>query len=185
MGKSWDTPNMDSEQGKSKCPIFKLSQVRDSLWTCPCVYPHVLYSFILLINTLFVSLLSIFVGIIFMQSHRASALSLTTGLVAKIWSQLNLNHWPGTEGLLQAAAGWGPLGSIPIKHNFNYFFLQKVCEKSWKYFFSVMMLNVSFTSICIWKKILIGLLCHCTVNWWYPFVIKAMPKGYHANCLKK
>ena len=54
------------------------------LWAYPCVYLHVLYSFFLLINTLLVSLLSIFVGILFLQSCRARALSLTTGLVARI-----------------------------------------------------------------------------------------------------
>ena len=39
----------------------------------------------LLINTLLVSLLSVFVGILFLQSCRARALSLTFGLVASIW----------------------------------------------------------------------------------------------------
>ena len=38
----------------------------------------------LLINTLLVSLLSVFVGILFLQSRRARALSLTAGLVARI-----------------------------------------------------------------------------------------------------
>ena len=37
-----------------------------------------------LINTLLVSLLSVFVGILFLQSLRTGAMSLTTGLVARI-----------------------------------------------------------------------------------------------------
>ena len=44
---------------------------------------HTYYTSFFLINTLLVSLLSVFVGILFLQSHRARALSLTTGLVAR------------------------------------------------------------------------------------------------------
>ena len=62
---------------------FKLPRGRDSLWAHLCVYPLVLYSF-LLINTLLVSLLSVFLGILFLQSRRARTLSLTPGLVAGI-----------------------------------------------------------------------------------------------------
>ena len=44
------------------------------LSVCLYVYPHILYS-LLLINSLLVSLLSIFVRILFTQSQRARALS--------------------------------------------------------------------------------------------------------------
>ena len=72
-----------------------------ALWACPCGYPHALY-FILLINRLH--------GNSLLQSQRARALSLTTGLVARIRLSLfqpNLSLWPGTETLLQAAADQG------------------------------------------------------------------------------
>ena len=108
MGKSRDTPNKDFEPGKSKwlaifqslkkkkiwpketqkeCPVKVIQTATRaplSPWALPCVYPHVLYFFFLLINTLLVSLLSIFAGILLLQSHRARALSLTTGLVPRI-----------------------------------------------------------------------------------------------------
>ena len=50
-----------------------------------CVSIHYMYLFFLLINPLLVLLLSIFVGILFLQSQQARALPLTTGLVARIW----------------------------------------------------------------------------------------------------
>ena len=62
----------------------------------------------------FVSLLFIFVGIIFLQSWRARALSLSTGLVARIWCShfqelTSVSGW-GTEVLLQkGTAGQGRL----------------------------------------------------------------------------
>ena len=76
-----------SKETWKKCPINVIQaamRVRLSLWARPRVYPHILYSFFLLINTLLVSLLSVFVGILFLQSRTARALSLTTGLVARI-----------------------------------------------------------------------------------------------------
>ena len=85
-----------------KCPIKVIqtaTRVWLSLWACLCIYPHLLYSFLLLINTLLVSLLSVFVGIIFLQSHRARALSLPTGLVARIqcFHHLDLTSISGRE----------------------------------------------------------------------------------------
>ena len=74
-----------SKETQKKCPIKVIQTATRawlSLWARLCVYPHVLYFFFLLINTLLVSLLSVFVGIPFLQSHRARALSLTTGLLA-------------------------------------------------------------------------------------------------------
>ena len=65
--------------------------------------------FFLLINTLLVSLLSVFVEILFLQSQKGQ------GLVTDHWSsgsgsvlsplRPDLSLWPGTETPLQAAAG--------------------------------------------------------------------------------
>lgn len=65
----------------------RLSDV--SLWVCP---QTVLYSS-LPINTSLVSLLSVFVRILCLQSWRARALSLTIGLVASIGA-LTTMTWP-------------------------------------------------------------------------------------------
>ena len=45
--------------------------------SCPCVYPHILYSFSHLINTLLASLLSIFVETLFCKVKGPGPLSLT------------------------------------------------------------------------------------------------------------
>ena len=87
---SWDISNTASGPGKSRwmskgnpeeMPHKTDSNYPEattlSLWSCPCVYPHALFFF--QINSLLVSLFSIFVGIL-----RVRALSLTTG-VARIW----------------------------------------------------------------------------------------------------
>ena len=58
-------------------------KVRLSNWVCPCVYPCILYSFFPP-NKYFVTLLSIIVRILFLQSSRARTLSLTISLVAGI-----------------------------------------------------------------------------------------------------
>ena len=50
-----------------------------------------LYLFSLLINTLLVSLLFVFVGILFCKVQEPGPLSLTTGLVVKIWHSQHLN----------------------------------------------------------------------------------------------
>ena len=60
------------------------------VWTCPLLL-------FLLINTL-LSLLSVSVRILFLQSQRARAWSLTTGLVARI----QLSH----RGDLTSISGW-------------------------------------------------------------------------------
>ena len=56
-----------------------------SLWICPCVYPHILYSFFP--PNKYFTCLSTFClcGNSFLQSRRVRALSLPTGPVAKIW----------------------------------------------------------------------------------------------------
>ena len=67
----------------------------------------------LLINSLSISLLSIFVGILFCKAKGPGPLPLTTGLVARIWCShwhdLTLISGSETETLLQATAGWGHL----------------------------------------------------------------------------
>ena len=50
-----------------------------------CVYPRVLYSFFLLINTFTCFTTFRLCGNSFLQSRRARALSLTAGLVVRIW----------------------------------------------------------------------------------------------------
>ena len=100
MGESWDISNMDCEPGKStrlakgnpeEMPHKSNWNCHNGttqgllLWVCPCVYPHGLYCFFLLINTLLVSLLSIFVEILFCKTKETGPLSLTNGLVARIW----------------------------------------------------------------------------------------------------
>ena len=55
-----------------------------SFWVCPCVHPQVL-CFFLLINTLPALLLSVLVEILFCRPEGLGLLSLTTGLVARIW----------------------------------------------------------------------------------------------------
>ena len=59
MGRSWDIPNMEVNQGNqndlpkeiwTKCPIKVIQtamrlQLGGSFWVCPCLYPHILYSF--------------------------------------------------------------------------------------------------------------------------------------------
>ena len=88
MGGSWDIQNRDSEPSKSKdrtkkprrkapCKWFNLPQG----WyfvTVSLSLPTYLYSS-LPINTFLVSLLSVFVGILCLQSWRARALSLLFG----------------------------------------------------------------------------------------------------------
>ena len=76
------------KETQKKCPIKVIqtaTRARHCLSEPARVSIHTYCTFFLLINTLLVSLLSIFVGILFWQSHRARALSLTTGLVARIW----------------------------------------------------------------------------------------------------
>ena len=50
-----------------------------------CVSTHTYCILCLQINTVFVSLLSIFVGIFFSKAEGPGPLSLTTGIAAKIW----------------------------------------------------------------------------------------------------
>lgn len=134
MGGAFDTSKMNSELGKSEwlakwkwkershksnsnCHKGTTQQV--CLWVCWCVYPHILYSLFLLINTLLLSLLSLFVGILLLQSWKARSWSLTTGLVAKIWcsysGDLTSLSGGGSEALLQATAVQGLLTSPSVE----------------------------------------------------------------------
>ena len=71
-----------------KCPIKVIQTATtgkiQGLWVCPYVYPHVLYSFFLLINILLASLLSIFVEILLWKAEGPELSSLTTSLAASI-----------------------------------------------------------------------------------------------------
>ena len=73
-----------------------------SLWVCLCAYPHIPYSFSL--NTWLVSLLSIFVAILFCKAKGPGPLLLTTGLAARI--RCSHCHDPA-QAPLQVVAGWG------------------------------------------------------------------------------
>lgn len=130
MGGSFDIPKMDSEPGKSewlaKWKWKEMSHKSNSnchkgasqqvcLWVCWCVYPHILYSLFLIINTLLLSLLSLFVEILLLQSWKARSWSLTIGLVARIWcsysGDLTSLSCGGSETLLQVTAVQGLLTS--------------------------------------------------------------------------
>ena len=97
MGDSWGKPNTDSEPVKSKwlpketqkkCPITMIQtatrvQLRVSLRVLPCVCPHVLYFFPP--NKYFTGFTAFHLcGNSFLQSWRARALSLITGLMVGI-----------------------------------------------------------------------------------------------------
>ena len=92
------------KETRKKCPMRVIQTATrpglgDSLWVCLCVYPYVLYSSPL--NKYFTtSLLSIFVGIFFCKAKRPGPLSLTTGLVGRIWSFHCRN--------LTSVSGWEP-----------------------------------------------------------------------------
>ena len=99
MGGSWDIPNMACEPGKPKWLSEETSHKSNSSchkghvsaspplspWVCPCIYPHVLYIFSLLINIWLPSLLPVFVEIPFCKAEGPGPLSLATGLVARVW----------------------------------------------------------------------------------------------------
>ena len=110
-----------AEETWKKCPIKVIQTIfatqQLSLWGCPCVSLHVLYFFSLLINTLLVSLLSAFVGILFQQRQKTRDFSLITGLVDRIRCSHNHNLTSisvrGTKDLLQAAAGQSHSRSTP------------------------------------------------------------------------
>ena len=82
MGGSWDIPNTDSEPGKSKWlakgNLEEMPHISDlnyhagttlSLSSPVCLATHTLLFFFLLINTSLVSLLSVFVGILFCKAE--------------------------------------------------------------------------------------------------------------------
>ena len=93
-GGSWDMPNTDSESGKPKWQAkgnpAEMFHRSDSdyhkgmtLLVYLCVYPHILYTFSP--SKYFICFISFCLcGNSFLKSWRARALSLTTGLVARI-----------------------------------------------------------------------------------------------------
>ena len=124
MGESWDISNTDPEPRESKWlakgthkkshiqVIQTTTRVWLSLWVCPCVHTHIPFS-----NNQFTCFTTFCIcGNVFLQSQRAKALSLNTGLMARIqhshYHGPNLNLWPGTNTSLQAVLGWGHLRSI-------------------------------------------------------------------------
>ena len=62
----------------------KRAQLRDSPESAPCLCTHTVL-FFLFVNTLLASLLSVFVEILFCKAKGPGPLSLTTGLVARIY----------------------------------------------------------------------------------------------------
>ena len=127
MGGSWVIPSMDCEPGKSKslakgngeeishksssnCHEGATQQLSPSLR----VSIHTYCTFFLITNTSLVSLLSIFVGILYHKAKGPGSLSLTTGLVARIWCS-HRHHLASISGwkpkscskLLQAQVTWG------------------------------------------------------------------------------
>ena len=127
VGESWDISDMHSESGKSKWLVRgKPEEIVDKnnsnchegmiqwLFLClslPMYLSKHIVLFFFLTNTLLVLLLSVFAGILFMQSRRARTLLLTIGLAARIWCShycdpTSISGW-WTEALLQVAAGQG------------------------------------------------------------------------------
>ena len=64
------------------------------------IWPHTLYSFFLLRNTLLASVLSVLVKILICKAEGPGPLSLTTGLVARIWCFYRRD--------LASISGWEP-----------------------------------------------------------------------------
>ena len=98
MGGCWDTPDMNCEPGRSKwldkgnseeMPHESDSNCHEcvtlSLWVHLFASPHVLYSVFPPDNTLLALLPSTFVEIISCKAEGSRPLSLTTGLVVRIW----------------------------------------------------------------------------------------------------
>ena len=99
VGESWDISDMNSESGKSKWLVRgKPEEIVDKnnsnchegmiqwLFLClslPMYLSKDIVLFFFLINTLLVLLLSVFAGILFMQSRRARTLLLTIDLAAR------------------------------------------------------------------------------------------------------
>ena len=96
MGQSWNIPNMNSEPGKSKWlakeNLEKMSHkansnchesVTQGLSESVLVSIDTCCTLFLQVNTLHISLLSIFVGILFCRAE--GSLLLITGLMARIW----------------------------------------------------------------------------------------------------
>ena len=116
MEGSWDIPNIDCEPGKSEwlakgnpeeIPHKSNSNCHEDStqrhsWSPPMwLSTRILLFFPLLINTLFGSLLSIFVGVLFCKAKGPGPLSLTTGLVARIWCSPHCDP--------ASVSGWEPM----------------------------------------------------------------------------
>ena len=122
----WDIPNTDSEPGKARLVVKgNLEEMPPKSFsnyyygrTLPLSLPVCLpkHAFFLLINSLLVSLLSVLVGILFLQCQRARALSLTAGLVLRIWCSHH-HDLASVSGQFQATVVWDHLRSDGLSHS--------------------------------------------------------------------
>ena len=111
--------NDKPKENPEECPykLFKLPQGHNSLSESAHVSIHMYCTLFLLINTYTCFTTFCLHGNSLLQSQRARALSLTAGLVARIWLSLlqpNLSLWLGTETLLQDTTDQGHLRSMFI-----------------------------------------------------------------------
>ena len=115
-------------------------------------------------NTLPFSLLSVFVGILFYKAEGPVPLSLTIGLVARIWCSQCCDPasslWLGKQAPLQAAAGWGHQRSV----SFFFFF----SEVSFKYLLSSHQIILSMEFFTEQKPLI------CLCDWQSIFALKCV-----------
>ena len=93
------------------------AQLRESPSESAHVPIHTCCTLFLSINTLLASLLSVFVDILFCKTEGPGPLSLTTGLVARIWCSHYRDSaclWLGTQAMLQAIEDQGHPRSYPL-----------------------------------------------------------------------
>ena len=135
MGGSWDVPNVHCEPKKSKWlskgnlkkyPIEvtqTATRTQFSQWlfqslSSPLYFfcSVIFFPLSWLILNLLHYCLYLWGFFFFLQRWRARALSMTTGLVARIWwfppLWPGLNLWSGIQILLQTVSGWGYLNSV-------------------------------------------------------------------------
>ena len=93
------------------------AQLRESPSESAHVPIHTCCTLFLSINTLLASLLSVFVDILFCKTEGPGPLSLTTGLVARIWCSHYRDSaclWLGTQAMPQAIEDQGHPRSYPL-----------------------------------------------------------------------
>ena len=110
------------KETQKKCTIketqtTKRAQLRESPSESAHVPVHTCCTLFLPIHALLASLLSVFVGTLFCKAEGPGPLSLTTGLVARVWCSRDRDSaclWLGTQAMLQAAADRGHPRSYPL-----------------------------------------------------------------------